>query len=492
MQAFRLSPYSDQNQETSSPFIEAPVYRMKGGLLGTTMPRSSFLKASGKKFDVGKEYEISGRVEGISRFETSHIEREESKLRRQISLIVGKDEGRLVSGQRCKIAIDSVTERKHFRVSSGERRIIEMWYPAMNSVGFPKAGRFSKDSIVEFQAASKSEPGEAPKRCFVIVRPTQQTMEMRVRRLGFRPKDIVKITGSRSYNIRDFVKDFNTHQRVGLENTLLKLRQGVLTMLVDDRRIELRNPRLNTVALQVILSAEIGNSKRLTRFLFDGERTNPRIDLFRIYKVEASQLGLRISYMKDKSRVRSFHHSFEEFGPKHLCGIRLISPPEAENDSFHYRVSAKFQADVTSRLAESSDNRRLVKGTISEKIQRHILSSMPDWFEVEEHPFDKVRKTDDSRQNGPDGLWRLKTTGEFNYLEFKWRQGSKDSYYQGQDEVRRYLAKYPAYQGKRVSGGYVGLIEWNIKSRDLFFYLKKVELTRTHSKLKRYLAGASD
>jgi len=463
---------------THSPIIEAPVYRMKDGFLRATITRSAFLKSAGREFEVGKEYEIRGRAEGIGSFETSHVEREESKSRERISLAVGRDDGHLPSGRRCKITIESVTEREHFRVSSGERRLVEMWQPAMISVGLLIVGMLSKEHIAEFRAKNTSESGEASKRCFVTVRPEQKSIGMRVGKLGFKPGDIITITDCRPYGIEDFVKDFNTHRRIGLENTFLESRQGALVMRVDNRRIELRNSRLGTAALQATLSAEIGDSKRPIRFRFDGQRINPRLDLFRIRNARASETGLTISYMKDRSHRRSFHYSFDEFGAKHLQGLRLISAPETKNDSFHYRVSHKLQENIRLRLTEKSDGLALVKGTISEKIQRYILSNMPDRIEVEAHPFDKVRRADDSRKNGPDGLWRSRSTGELYFLEFKWRQGSKDSYYEGCKEVRRYLAKYPTYKEERISGGYVGLIEWNTKSRDLFFYLRKVDPAR--------------
>jgi hypothetical protein len=107
---------------------------------------------------------------------------------------------------------------------------------------------------------------------------------------------------------------------------------------------------------------------------------------------------------------------------------------------------------------------RKEKGFDSEMIQNHLLSLIPGWKMIAVHPYG---------MGGPDALYRLSTTNELYYFEFKWgnvRPGS------GSNQIRNYIHEYPKYEGETVKGGYVGVLDWDTRIADMFLYVRRVNI----------------
>jgi hypothetical protein len=105
------------------------------------------------------------------------------------------------------------------------------------------------------------------------------------------------------------------------------------------------------------------------------------------------------------------------------------------------------------------------KGRISEEIQRRLVLLTGEWDEVANHPT----------QYGSDNLQRSKASKELYYFEFKWEQSRPlvQTYAEASAQAIRDYHKRPYHEEERVTGAYVGLLDWDGGSTGRF-HLQKV------------------
>ena len=452
------------------------------------IPRRLFREASGKLMEVGKEYVIQGRVLGICEFNIHHFETEKSARSSKMTLFLGKEaEGKLKPREKYGVVIDSVSERRDFRVM-GKRSMVEINEPSMNSLGLSvQANR--KNEIIELPFKNMARPGATPARYFVNSKPDANRIVLELGKTRGKRGDVLRIENPRRYVIRQFVNEFKSHKPESLKNVDLDLNKDHITMYVDGKRILLREPQLVAYGLQAKLTANIETTGRKIIFYFDGERVSSR--LFRFHQIQSmktSDTGLEIAYFKDRKESRTFLLRFDPFDNRVLDGnVKLVSRPKGEDSSYHFRVSPSLRDYLESKLNRLREDlgkygHRTEKGNISEEIQHHLLSMIPGWEKVAEHPFNTSLKVDSARKVGPDSIYRLKEENELDFVEMKWDNEPSDAFSAGSKQIRKYLSKYPVYNMEAVKGGYVGIINWDIRSRDLFFYLRKVDTARVSPK----------
>jgi hypothetical protein len=102
---------------------------------------------------------------------------------------------------------------------------------------------------------------------------------------------------------------------------------------------------------------------------------------------------------------------------------------------------------------------------------------IPEWQEIAQHPFNPAPRADPARRTGPDSIGRNTKSNELHFIEFKWDQGH-DAFSTGSKQIRRYLSKYPEYKKEKVRGGYVAIMNWDTRSRDVFFWLRRVDTAK--------------
>ncbi len=193
-------------------------------------------------------------------------------------------------------------------------------------------------------------------------------------------------------------------------------------MRVDDRKIILVEPHLTTYSLQAKLTAKLQSTDRRIIFYLNGETIAPRLfNHYEIQEMKASDSGLEISYLKDRTHQRTYRLNFTTFDRKLLVGrINLSSTPAKEAEPYHFLVEPQLQEIVRSRLTHLSDSRyKGEKGDISEEIQRYLLSILPDWEEVADHPFNEIPEVVGSRRTGPDSVQRLRSSAGLEYQRSK-------------------------------------------------------------------------
>lgn len=456
-----------------------------GGAIGFGIPKRAFREATGKVMKAGKEYTIEGRIQGIGHFKVNHFESEKTTRSSKVNLILGQEaNGKLKPRERYSVVIESIHERRDFRVI-GKRNDVKISRSSIGSLGLDARSR-DKNEIREIRVRNLSRPNAPVTRYFVILRPEGYKAPLRIEMSESRRGETVRLS-PRRYVMRQFVNDFNSYKPESLKNVNLSFNKTHVTMAVDGKNVILREPRLEAFSSQAKMTANIEATGRRIIFYFDGTKINAR--LFRFYgiqSVKASDSGLEISYSKAENETRTFLMRFNRFDRSTLVGnVTMVSSPHTGNESYHFRVTPRLQRYVESKLIQFREDlgkygHRTQKGNISEEIQHHLLSLIPGWEKIAEHPFNTAPNADPARKSGPDALYRRRKSGGLHLVEFKWDLGH-DGYSSGSKQMRGYLSKYPEYKGEKIVQGYIGILSWDTRSRDMFLYLRKAASARDSS-----------
>jgi hypothetical protein len=105
-----------------------------------------------------------------------------------------------------------------------------------------------------------------------------------------------------------------------------------------------------------------------------------------------------------------------------------------------------------------------------------MLSMGSQWDEVADHPF--AIKGEGSRRRGPDSLQRLRSSGELYYLEFKWwnTEIQELARFEAEHQALRDCINHPTYKGENIAGAYIGLLEWDVRSKEIRLKVERVLL----------------
>lgn len=116
------------------------------------------------------------------------------------------------------------------------------------------------------------------------------------------------------------------------------------------------------------------------------------------------------------------------------------------------------------------------KGDISEGIARCMLSISGHWDEVADHPF--AIRGEGSRRRGPDSLQRLRSSGELYYFEFKWWSTKVEALarFEAKRQALRDCINHPTYKGEKIIGAYIGLLEWDVRRKEIRLNVERVLL----------------
>ena len=88
---------------------------------------------------------------------------------------------------------------------------------------------------------------------------------------------------------------------------------------------------------------------------------------------------------------------------------------------------------------------------------------------------EEVREyTGRTRKRGPTSLMRNKTTGELFLFQSKWWRDIEKGATDAAQEVEDYFFKNPTYNGEKVVGAYVVILDWNLESRQGNLKVKRV------------------
>jgi hypothetical protein len=301
-------------------------------------------------------------------------------------------------------------------------------------------------------------------------------MKLRVGRIGARAGDVLRIGERKEYKMDSFLQDFETHKDEALKNVRLLMGREGLQMEVGGRGFSLKEARLDARGLRAVLSAKIESTNRPIKFTFDGERVTGMLsDDSPIIGLE-SEHGLAVKYDQGGGAMRTFR-LFDNFDARVLSGrISLIFSPEKEQGSYIAESDGWLGEHVRARFSQIDGKERLAreKGDISEEIARCMLSMSGQWDEVADHPF--AVRGEGSARRGPDSLQRLRSSGELYYFEFKWWNAEikELARLEAEHQALRACINRPTYNGENIVGAYIGLLEWDVRRKEIRLDVKRV------------------
>ncbi|OLE91729.1 MAG: hypothetical protein AUF79_02725 [Crenarchaeota archaeon 13_1_20CM_2_51_8] len=60
------------------------------------------------------------------------------------------------------------------------------------------------------------------------------------------------------------------------------------------------------------------------------------------------------------------------------------------------------------------------------------------------------------------------------YFEFKWWGVMELARSEARSEALDHLLNHPTYKGENVVGAYIGILEWNVRSKDIRLHVERV------------------
>ena len=460
--------------------IESTLQGERSGRASFAIRKSLIEDAIGEKMEIGKEFEIRYRIEGVGDFKTRHVEKGDDRI--FISL---PKEGRpenLRFGEKHRIEIYSIEERRDFNVMDTKEAgpTVKISRTSLESWGF-REGRTGPNEkrILDLQFRNTSRPDSPAMRCFAADDGKREEMNLRVGSAGAKAGDVLRLEGRKEYRMDDFLRDFDKHKGEALKNARLLRGNEGLQMDVDGRNFVLREPRLDARGLRAVLSARIESTNRAIKFTFDGERVTGKLSDDTTIISLKSEHGLEVKYDQGGGAIRTFR-LFDNFDAGVLAGRigPIFSPEKEQGGQGDYIAESDnwLGEHVRARFSQIYGKERLAreKGDISEEIARCMLSMSGQWDEAVDHPF--AIGGEGSRRRGPDSLQRLRSSGELHYFEFKWWSPEVEEFarFEAKRQAMRDLMNHPTYEGETVMGAYIGLLEWDVRTKEIRLQVERV------------------
>jgi len=349
-------------------------------------------------------------------------------------------------GEHYKIQVQSVEERREIRVINTRVAgpTVKISRASMESWALHEGdGAKNERRVVDLRFSNVARPEQPAKRYFAVYDPRREELNLRIRRTGARPGDVLRLQERREYRIERFLRDFETHKLEALNNVALRMEKEGLLMKVDERSFPLSEPRLDARGLKAILTAKIGRTHAPIRFAFDGEKATMK--LFDDAPVTGlkSEHGLAIRYDQGGGASRTFR-LLDAFRRETLDNrIRLVSIPEGEQGAFHLKTDSWLAAHVRDRLARCNG------GCL---------------------PETKGRR-----------LGRDLSLCSVACAVLEGDRGSSSSEGSARRQARYYLKRFPTYRGEKVVGAFIGFLDWNVKSNKIEFDVDRVfDPSETH------------
>lgn len=445
----------------------------KSGGVKFDLQLTSFEKRTGVQFEEGKTYKITGTIGDITDFELTRS-RNEGKY---LYVTPPREAAEMIEpGRKYELKVISVEERRTYTVqpTQGEVRL-QLQKHALESVGIDlegMKGRKEQDRIVEFTIRNLSHEGEAEKRLYSQVNPTEGAI-LKLGRTGVKQGDTIELVRARFYDSKDFLKDYDAHRGKETQNVALQLEGRKLAMEVDGRKFEFSEHRLDVHALRVFMKAKTEAFKYDLHFIYDATEGTiiPKTVKGRfIESFSSSQQGLEVKYAPRDKDVAALPEprllpEVKWEMPQYLEKVKLLgenlrieSPHWFEADeALHRYILDTRNADEYSKRGEL--------GTIGENLGTAILTKL-GWTEVERHPFDSRRGPGPEwYKHGTDILFREPVTDQLYLFEFRNWQNSRVAMDKTADEVmsRRNREKTHRTLGK-ISGAYIAIVDLDKRS----------------------------
>lgn len=373
------------------------------------------------------------------------------------------------AGESYKILVDSVEQRKAFRVETIRGwPVLTLRHSALESAGLPPdAFSREKRGAVELELRNLSGSEERAKKVFASIQFNRQNevVHLHVGKLEAKHGDLFELLDAREHTQQKFISDFNSHRPEGL-NATLGFEDNKLGLEVDDRHFAFLESHLRPYNLEACLAARFQDGKRQFRFWFDGERSRAEYDgtgMIKRFVATDDRLKFHVPKEREVTAVRkTLRPEIDSFMTARIMDeLRLLSKTEGEEQNYAFEANHAISRHVNSVLSsvESRTERIAAKGKIAEEVNPAILS-LAGWAEIRRHRGGDREERGGSTDPGPDSLMRS-PLGELRFVEHKWYTDQELAF----REAKRQLEGYKDYdigpETRDVKGAFAAVLDWN-------------------------------
>ena len=442
------------------------------------VPKATFEKRTGFHFEDGMTYEAKGKIDGEHDFKVTHTGSRENQ--HVVISFFGEEAKRIKLGMEHTVTVESIEEKRTLTVSGEgpntrltlQKRMLESFGVDVDSTKKADEG----DRIVKVTLRNLSSADKSEKAVYAKLQPSEGTLPLSIHNVGAKRGDKVEVTGASKHTVKDFVDDFDKRKGEELRNVRLSLEGEKLYLEVDGRRFEAKGYQQDASRLRRYLKVEVEPFQRDFRFWDDGEKITAKFgDSWTIQSFTANEKGLSIRYqMGSRAIIGSFLSPSDKTvldeGILRTDGIsaevKMISELGLIERSHTFENSVSLHNYIYTRLTQAtsiSESKYLEeRGDLGEDLSIGVLTKF-SLVEVERHPF-SANPGRGSHKPGTDVLMR-NTKGELVLFELKWHRNPDAALGRGHRELRERKSKEKEYKGERISGAYIAVLDYKMKSR---------------------------
>ncbi len=435
-------------------------------------------KATAMKMELGSTYVIKGKVGDVCNFETVHS----ATKTPHVNIFVPKEHRDSVRpGEKYKLVITSIEQKKDSTVVSYDGR-----NPVILRLGVLKSAGLNRREfgrgLVEIDVRNNSRHDEPIRRVFGKVEASSGHVKLNVAMMGARKGEALEILNGRSYEIGNFLRDFNASKPAEMKNVSLGFEGGKLGLEMGGKSFPFIEYRLSCKNLQAFLEAKLRPAKRGLQFSFDGEHIRPKFgDRGSILKFEGFGGGVFVYTGREGKIIASRIDSTqglslkaERFDRYQLVDrMTLTSKPEGSEGRHVFAADPSLHNYVFSRLdrARKTSDFRMEKGRMAEELCSDVLS-LAGWTEVRRHPSANDENIDHPSRPGPDSIQQFKATGEMYLFEFRWFANVQYAIRTAELEAKRRYREW--YSVEEVKGAYIAVLDWDRRRSEGILHVKRV------------------
>ncbi len=443
------------------------------------IPKATFERRTGFHFEDRKTYEAKGKIDGVHDFKLTHTGSRENQ--HVVISFFGEEAKRIEVGKEHTATVESIEEKRTLTVSGEgpntrltlQKRMLESFGVDVDSM--KKADEC--DRIVKVILSNLSSEDKGEKEVYAKLQPSEGTLPLSIHNVGAKRGDKVEVTGASKRTVKDFVDDFEKRKGEELRNVRLSLAGEKLYLEVDGKRFEAKAYQQDASRLRRYLKVEVEPFQRGFRFWDDGEKITAKFgDSWTIQSFTANDKGLGIRYQMGSRTINSNFLSPsdktvldgdfllpEEISPK----TRILSRPASIEGSLAFENDAELHSYVYGRLTQamhmSLSKYNEERGDLGEDMGIAMLRNSA-MEEVMRHPFSKENPGRGAHRRGTDVLMR-DGDGRLILFEIKWRIDPDVAMKEGLEEVKKRQHAEKEYKGERISGAYVAVLDYSMKSR---------------------------
>ena len=220
----------------------------------------------------------------------------------------------------------------------------------------------------------------------------------------------------------------------------MALDKGKLSLAVDGRTFEAKEPQLTSHGAQAVLKMKIADEN--IKFQLDGKTVTPRFE--NSERIGGfGMVGDRLHAVSYRSKVESRTDppapekietmSYAEMREWSKGKIRLLSSNHEIEGEHLLVASDEFRDLISERLKYAESRYRVERGNVGEILAWTMCESLGHQV-VKDHPFQTI-KLQGSTRDGPDFLIRTSDTKELHYLEVKNQVNQEAAMAKASDEV---------------------------------------------------------